>query len=85
MQVIIYIRKNDTGEVRSYKDEMTFSDDDYWPFYMWEEGSYSCDCNRSLFFAKVKEEPGDYEDSCSDDKYSVNIEANGDIIYREFV
>lgn len=83
MQVTIYIRKNATGEVRSYEDEMTFSDDQ--PFYIWEEGNYSCDCNRSDFFRNAANEDDPDDIPCSDGKYSVNIAANGEIIYREFV
>lgn len=83
MQVTIYIRKNDSGETRSYEDEMTF-DDQGSPFYIWEEGNYSCDCNRTAFFMNAADEDDPDDIPCSDGKYSVNIEANGEIIYREF-
>lgn len=83
MRVTIYIRKNDTGEVRSYEDETNFDQDTI--IYNWEEGNYSCDCNRSAFFINAANEDDPDDIPCSDGKYSVNIEANGEIIYREFV
>lgn len=72
--VLIYIRNNETGEVRQYADELIEGWDAGQPsIFIWEDGNFSCDCNRRLFFARVKGEDEDWEGDCSDGKFSVNI------------
>lgn len=67
----VEIRKNETGEIRLMRDLDWHGD------FIWSEGNYSCDCNRSSFF-------GDDED-CSEGKYSVRITADsGEELYSEF-
>lgn len=80
-KIVAHIRKNETGEVRKYiTDGYYFDHEDEISTFIWEDGSYSCDCNRSIFFGDEKTE------ECSDGKYSVNIEIldSGEVIYTEF-
>lgn len=81
--VFIQIRNNETGEIRQYADELL----EDWTLgrpsiFIWAEGNYSCDCNRRLFFARVKGEDEDWGGGCSDGKFSVHIrDANTDEVY----
>ena len=47
MKINIHLRNVKTGEVRVYQPDYDVEE----PFnpFMWEEGNFSCDCNRSLF------------------------------------
>jgi hypothetical protein len=65
------IKKVATGEVK----EVTF-DFEYNP-YIWEEGNFSCDCNRAIFFGEPES-----EQYCSDDRYIiVSIIENGIVVF----
>jgi predicted dehydrogenase len=88
VEIIALIRKNKTGEIREYKDEL------YWgnwyrseepSTFIWEDGNYSCDCNRYLFFQRVKNENEDNK-KCGDELYSVNLKnpKNNEIFYKEY-
>lgn len=79
----VHIRKNETGEVRVYKHELDLEEDGSFDTYLWEEGNYSCDCNRALFFARVNGEEEDWELPCSDIEYSVEIFLGEELIYSE--
>ena len=75
--VILRIRKDSTGEVRCRDWEV---EDEFEP-YIWEEGNYACDCNREAWF-----EGSDCERSCSDQRFSIQIERKdtGALLYSEF-
>ena len=77
IKVKITIRKNATGEIRTFEDNMSVWLDDGIPnCFMWDEGNYSCDCNRFLFFERAGGlEPDWDEGPCGHDAYSVNIES----------
>lgn len=77
--ILVHIRKNKTGEIRIYNDIIYFDD-----VYMWEDGNYSCDCNRRLFFARANNEEEDWESGCGNTEYSVNIFLDNKCIYSEF-
>ena len=78
---IACIKKVSTGEVVLYRT-------DVWcygglNFYLWQDGNYSCDCNRALFFEQTKgTEPTSI--NCGESEYLVNIEVRGKSEYREF-
>ena len=85
---IAHIRNNSTGEVRKFYTEEYVWDRGglfYGSIYMWEEGNYSCDCNREHFFGYANDEEFQ-EAECSEGKYSVNLEhvPTGEIYYKEF-
>jgi len=93
VQILVRIRKNDTGEVREYKDYAIWEDDfandglGQPSLFIWQEGNYACDCNRYLFFQRSANEEEDLDKkNCGDDKYSVQIynPKNGEILYNEF-
>lgn len=52
----VEIRNNATGEVRRYYDDYFNPDPETGSRYIWTEGNYGCDCNRSLFFARAADE-----------------------------
>jgi predicted dehydrogenase len=88
VKIIALIRKNKTGEIREYKDELYWGNwyqDEEPSTYIWEDGNYSCDCNRYLFFQRVKNENEDNEE-CGDELYSVNLKnpKNEEIFYKEY-
>ena len=86
--IVAHIRKNETGEIRLYKDYLLFEEGESDPsVFNWEENNYSCDCNRYLFFQRAaNEEEVDGEDICGEERYRVNLynPKNGKCIYREF-
>lgn len=80
----VHIRKNDTGEIRVYDSDL-FLEDGFPSVYIWEEGNYSCDCNRRLIFARVNDDDDeDWESGCGETEYSVNVFVDGKLIYFEF-
>lgn len=67
----VYIRKNETGEIRVYHSD---TGRDPWSGHdvsLWESGNCSCDCNRSAFFARAAGEAGNIFDDCGETKYDV--------------
>ena len=82
-KIIIHIRKNSTGEIRTYEDRM-YAENNQLLFFLWEEGNYACDCNRQLFWNRVYHEEGE-ECECSYDLYDINIyTVKGKLLYHEF-
>jgi hypothetical protein len=76
MKYSVLIRKNDTGEERTYR-----SDDVEWDDtteFFWTEGNFACDCNRHLSFLRAGG-PGPADDphwnnaehDCGDTAYAV--------------
>jgi len=89
VECIAEIRNNETGEVIEYQTEERLGVGNNHPdTFNWEENNYSCDCNRLLFFKRVKgeETEDDFEVECSSGKFSVNLKTkkDGNIYYREF-
>jgi hypothetical protein len=75
----INVRKNDTGVVRRYVENGPWYGD-----FIWAEGNYACDCNRSLFFAWAGGEPEPYPRPCGDGAYSVQVtDENGNVLYED--
>lgn len=89
VEIITEIRHNKTGEIVVFEDEaVMFQNEEHPDTWIWNEGNYSCDCNRRLFFkrAKGEETKEDWDVPCSDGKYSVNLKnkKDGKIYYQEF-
>ena len=93
LQVWVDIRKNATGEVRRVKEPKLWRGDADTPDFWWTDGNAGCDCNRELFFLRVKDEPEDDDDDDDDDgvecghtKFSIRATTlDGMVIYDEFV
>lgn len=68
----VAIRKNDTGEIRVYRNDMAWQPDhSHWH---WTEGNYGCDCNRHLFWQYadgVEPENADWDHECGTLSFSV--------------
>lgn len=47
-QYNVAIRKNDTGEIRIYRHDISWDEDS--SMYEWTDGNYGCDCNRDIFW-----------------------------------
>lgn len=87
VRAIAHIRKNSTGEVRLYNtSEILDAGENYPSAYMWEEGNFSCDCNREIFFEEVVGKEATEFPGCQDGHYSVNLEnpATGELYYVEY-
>lgn len=50
MKYTAYITQEDTGETVMVPFETDYPES---LDYLWSEGNYACDCNRSLFFYKA--------------------------------
>lgn len=77
----VHIRDNRSRETRSYVEPRAWSDLDE---YIWSEGNFACDCNRSLFFKRAGGEEDPESDDCGDGRYSVFIQAeDGATLYED--
>lgn len=81
--VWVHIRKNETGEIRIRKDWLFLDANGLPNLFIWQEGNYSCDCNRALFFARANDEDEDCFD-CGESEYSIKIMLGDECIYSEF-
>lgn len=80
----VYITDNKTGETRVYTDPYLAPDKRTGKFYIWEDGNYSCDCNRALFFQwAVNKSEYDIDVSCGHTRYSIEIKEDGETVYSE--
>lgn len=76
MRLDFHITDEATGETVVYRDEQEYSEewDDEDPnptLFIWEEGNYSCDCNRRLFFERAKGNDPGLNQPCGETRYSV--------------
>ena len=86
VKVLVKIKKNKTGEIVDYYNDSTIWDNGI-NFFIWEEGNYSCDCNRELFFERAKgNEPDSDNVKCGTGGFSVNIYCpkTNECLYKEF-
>lgn len=82
--IYVVITENATNKTRLYVYEDYSEGDDSLISYMWDEGNYACDCNRSLFFSRAAGEEEDGDGLCGSDAYSVNgIFKDGKLIYTD--
>lgn len=78
-KAILYVRRNVDGVIR--KSNITW---DYWGDFIWEEGNFSCDCNRAAFFAEAEGEDGPEDPPCGDNAFSVMLTTmDGYPLYNE--
>lgn len=61
-------------------------DGDDHSLFIWEEGNFSCSCNRACFVAEALGEDSHLDIPCDELHYSVEsivIVATGEVVYRE--
>ena len=70
MPYTVHIRNNETNEIREYVHPQQWYDQ---CAYMWEDGNYSCDCNRALFFERAigADESEAWESRCGSGKFTI--------------
>lgn len=74
VKIIAQIRKNSTGEVRDYPTYAIIEDGEESPdTYIWEDGNFSCDCNRRLFFLRANNDEEPDDEDCGDTAFSVRL------------
>ena len=86
--VEVHIKEVATGEVRVYATEEPLElcgGEYYLSVFNWEENNYACDCNREIFFNRVKGIEIENQE-CSDGRFLVNLvnPKLGETYYREF-
>lgn len=71
MNSTIYIRDNDTLEIKSFDMNLSLDEDGELFIYGYTEGNFSCDCNRDIMFRELS----DMQDGidCGETKYSLMI------------
>ena len=77
----IHMINTETKESRIYHDDYKREKKD--DFYIWAEGNFSCDCNRSIFFYDYEE---DKEMDCSKGRIVIEkivIRGTGETVYSE--
>ena len=81
VKIIAHIRDNTNNKIKLYTTESIWDFDNNEPHtYIWQDGNYSCDCNRHLFFYD------DWGGECGDGGFSVNLQnpKTGEYFYKEF-
>lgn len=80
------IRRNSDGVIAVHKDLWDWFDNYQHPDFIWSDGNFACDCNRSDFFAQALGlEEGTYDDGCGSEKYSVRVTGpDGAVLYEDF-
>lgn len=80
----VHIQNNADGVIRTFRHEWWAEDPDV-ADYIWSEGNYACNCNRSLFFKRAGGETDPESDPCGHDGYKIQIVLDdGTIVYDEF-
>lgn len=86
VEISVHLRRVSDGLERVYKTDGVLMDDKTnLSTWIWEEGNYSCDCNRYLFFQRAGKEGEEEEVECTDGKYIVWIvnPLDGNVVYDE--
>lgn len=79
VKCVVILRRNNDGQMRRYENRFAFDGPS-----MWEDGNFSCDCNRADFFREAAGEDCQEFESCGDERYSVRIiSLSGDELYRD--
>jgi hypothetical protein len=84
---IVRLRDNATQEVREFVQNTIIEPGEEHPSeFIWEEGNYSCACNRRLFFARAGNEDDPEEHPCGDGPYAVQLlhPETREVFYDEF-
>jgi len=86
VRCLIEIKDLSSGETRFSTSDLIEGDEKGIPsLYIYQDGNFSCDCNRGLFFGRSVGIEPDEETCCGDDRYSLNVYSiGGEIIYKEF-
>lgn len=76
----VLIKDTQSGEAVVYHDPTDWNGD-----FIWEDGNYACDCNRSLFFqwATLGTDAEVEESRCGDGRFVVEITVDGAVVYTE--
>ena len=77
----VEIRRNSDGAVAVSENEHVG-----WYQYQWENGNYSCDCNRELFFFRARGEEEPEDNDCGHTRYAVRIQSSktGELLYSDW-
>jgi hypothetical protein len=87
VDTIVRIRNNATGEIREWRmNQVMIDGDDYPNTFIWKDGDFSCDCNRSVFFAQSIDGDDKYTDECGNGAYAVQLlnAVDREVYYSEF-
>lgn len=79
---IVQIRNNNTDEIVELNCKSCYDEDTCSPSTnIWEDGVFSCDCNRRDMFYE-----NNTDETCGDGEYSVNVlhPETRYVVYREF-
>lgn len=85
LPIAVHLRHVPTGETRVYRTEEPEWEDG-WSDFIWDEGNYSCDCNRWLFWERAAGRSPATDVPCSDGVYRVDRivrEDTGEVLYEE--
>ncbi len=89
VKCLVKYRNNETGEAREAFENLIWEEEfeEKLCLYIWQEGNFSCDCNRYLFFQRAKgEDEIDDDCKCGHSKFDIQIynPLNGELLYNEF-
>lgn len=78
MSTIVFIKQMATGEEALYPLDETWQEAEF----QWCDNNYSCDCNRALFFGRVKN-IGEMDVRCGESGYRIRVTETGREIFKE--
>ena len=84
MLVDVHMRNSLSGEKRVFRDPHDYAADDFIA-YLWSDGNFGCDCNRSLFFARAVGAE-EIDAPCGQTQFEVEKivdRASGAVVYRD--
>lgn len=80
---LLQVKRNSDNIARFYGSDWEYERDG--SFYIWEDGNYSCDCNRRSFFLRAADEEEPEENACGDGAFSVRLfdAQTGELVYQD--
>ena len=84
--IVAIITDTTTGEVAWYFETGNFEPDEngFDDTYLWSEGNWSCDCNRSIMFHAARGSDDSCDRPCGSGRYRVKIVGlDGTVLYED--
>lgn len=85
IKIVALIRDNQSQEIIEFPCDSIWDEKSSQPsLFIWEEGNFSCDCNRAIFWNQVSKNKR--SEDCGHKRFPVNLKnpKTGEIFYREY-
>jgi hypothetical protein len=85
IKIVALIRNNKSQEIVEFPCDGIWDEKNFQPsLFIWQDGNFSCDCNRAIFWNEVSEKKK--SENCGHKRFSVNLKnpKTGEIFYKEY-